>query len=324
MSTKTETATISVDAIRENKVALRLVNVEGEAFIGLCESIRSVGILSAISVRRKTEDVDGKEVTYYELLDGLHRYTAVKACGIKDIPVIIKSLDDASALEAQVMANLHVVATKPVEFTRQLQRIFAANPTLTLSDMATKVCKSTTWISQRLNLLKLEPVIQKFVDDGQIKVSNAVALSKLPPEEQGNYVEQACIMPADEFIPLVQTRAKEIKDAARQGRSSDPQEFVAIPRCQKMSALKDELAVAKIGPALTKQYKTKNAAAGFALGVAWVLSVDPTSVQVRTQEDTDKKRKLDVAKKERAALRMQMRTDAATKAAAEAQEAVSV
>ena len=324
MSNKPDVAVVNVDAIRENPVALRNVNMEGEGYIGLCESIRSVGLLNPISVRRKTESIEGVDVTYYELLDGLHRYTAVKSCGIKEIAVNIKSLDDAATLEAQTMANLHVVAMRPVEYTRQLQRIFGANPTLTLSDMAAKICKSTTWISLRLNLLKLEKTIQKFVDDGQIKVSNAVALSKLPPEEQGNYVEQACIMAADEFVPLVQTRAKEIKDAARQGRSSEPQEYVAIPRCQKMSTLKDELAKGKIGPELTKQYKVKSASAGFAMGIAWVLSMDPTSVQVRTQEAADKKRQLDDDKKKRASERADEKAKAASKAAAEAHEAIGV
>ncbi len=320
----TEVKVIGVDEIRENPVALRNVNLEGEGYIGLCDSIRAVGILSPISVRRKTEEIDGTVVEFYELLDGLHRYTAARACGLKEIPVNIKSLSDAAALEAQTMANLHVVATKPVEFTRQLQRIFAANPTLTLSDMATKVCKSASWISQRLNLLRLEETIQKFVDDGQIKVSNAVALSKLPPEEQSNYVQQACTMASDEFVPLVQARAKEIKDASRQGKSSEPQEYVALPRCQKMIVLKEELTTSKIGPALTKQHKAKNAAAGFALGVAWVLCVDPTSIKVRTQENADKKRQLDDAKKVRAAERAKQKAEEATKSAAEAQEALTV
>lgn len=320
---KPEVKIIGIAEIRENPVALRAVNLEGEQFLGLRDSIAKVGVMNAISVRLKKENVDGKEITYYELLDGLHRYSAAKSCGIKDIAVVVKSMDDATALEAQAMANLHVVRTKPVEFTRQLQRIFASNPTLTLAEMATKVCKSITWVSQRLDLLKLEGSIQKQVDAGNIKVSNAVALAKLPPAEQINYVEQAASMPSEEFVPLVQSRAKEIKDANRKGRSTEPAVFVPIPRVQKMAALKDEFNKATIGPVLVKQNRVKSAVDGFALGVAWTLSMDPTSVDVRTAADTDKKAKLLEAKKKRTAERTKEKAEAAQKAAVEAAEAVS-
>ena len=323
-NTSSELKVVSIDEIRESPVALRNVNIESAEYIGMCDSVRRVGIVSPISARRKTETIDGKEITYYELLDGLHRYTAAKACGLKNIPLNIKTLSDAAALEVQAMANLHVVKTKPIEYTRQLQRIFAANPTLTLADMAAKVCKSTTWVTQRLDLLKLEDTIQTFVNDGKITVSNAVSLAKLPPDEQANYVNQACTMPTDEFAPMVQARAKEIKDAARKGRGIEPAIFVPIPRCQKMAILKAELENAKIGPELTKQHKVKTGADGFAMGVAWVLNMDPTSVQVRTQEDADKKKKIDDAKKERAAVRATAKADAAQKAAVEAQEATAV
>jgi len=204
-----------------------------------------------------------------------------------------------------------------------MSRIFAANPTLTLSEMAVKVCKSASWVSQQFNLLKLEPTLQELVNDGKISISNAVALSKLPSSEQINYVDQAVSMPSEEFVPIVQARAKEIKDNARKGKSTGPVEFVPIPRLQKMSVLKSEFDIPKIGPSLIKQCKTKTPADGFALGVAWILSMDPQSVEVRTAADAAKKARLEDEKKKRAAERAQQKADAATKVAADAAEAVA-
>jgi ParB/RepB/Spo0J family partition protein len=314
---------IPISEIRENPVALRAVNRESEDYLGLRDSIRDVGILNAINVRERTEEVDGQEVKFFELCDGLHRYTAATDVGLTKIPVQVISLDDARILEAQIMANVHRIATKPVAYTKQLQRIFAANPTLTLAEMAARVAKSPAWISQRLNLLKLEPTIQAAVDDGKITVSNAVQLAKLPVEEQPNYVDPACTMGSEEFVPMVLARVKEIRDAAREGRASGPAEFVAVARLQKMSALKAEHETAAVGPQLCKKSGAKTPVDGFALGVAWALSLDPVSVEVRTEEDRAKKAQQAEEKKKREAERAKKRAEAAAKLAADAEAAVN-
>lgn len=314
---------IDITSIRENPVALRTVNREDEDFIGLCDSIRTVGILNPISVRIQSEEVDGKIIEYYELVDGLQRYSAAMDVGLKEIPVNILTMDDALVLEAQIIGNVHRIETRAVEYIKQLTRIFAGNPTLTLTDMAAKIAKSPAWISQRLNLLKLEKSIQTLVNDGKITVSNAVQLAKLPSEEQLNYIDQAMTMGSDEFVPLAQARAKEIRDAARKGREAAPAVFVPLPRCQKMTVLKAEHENPAIGPQLCQKY-CKKGEAGFALGVAWVLSLDPASVEIRTAQDVEKKARLADEKKKRAAERSKKKAEEAAKAAAVAAEAAGI
>lgn len=313
---------ISISEIRENPVALRAVNRDSEEYIGLRDSIRDVGILNALSVRLREEDVEGQKVSYFEVIDGLHRYTAATDVGLSKIPVQVISLSDAQTLEAQIMANVHKVETKPVAYMKQLQRIFAANPTLTLAEMAAKVAKSPGWISQRLNLLKLESTLQSAVNDGKITVSNAVQLAKLPPDEQVNYADQATTMDATEFVPLVQSRVKELRDAANQGRKAAPAEFVALPRLQKMSTLKAEFENPTVGPGLCKKSGAKSGPDGFALGIAWALNLDPASVEVRRAEAEVKKAALEEAKAQRKADRAAKRATDATKLAVEAAEAV--
>ncbi|KKM77518.1 hypothetical protein LCGC14_1369190 [marine sediment metagenome] len=186
----TSLRSIKITDIRENPVALRAVDRESEAFVGLRDSIALVGIMNPINVRERTEVIEGQTITYYELCDGLHRYTAAVDVGITELNVQILTLDDADVLEAQVMANVHKIDTKPVQYTQQMNRIFAGNPAMTISDMAAKLAKSPSWVSQRLGLLKLEKGIAELVDDGKITISNAVVLAKLPHEEQVNFVTQ--------------------------------------------------------------------------------------------------------------------------------------
>ena len=322
MATAPNVRVVTLSSIRENPVALRTVNRENEDYIGLRDSIVDVGILNPINVRERTEDVDGDVITFYEICDGLHRYSCALDIGLKDIAINIVDLDDQRTLEAQVMANVHKVETQPVQYTKQLQRIFAANPTLTLADMASKLAKSPSWVSQRLKLLKLEKVVGDLVDDGKITVSNAVQLAKLPPEEQVNFVEQAVHMDAEEFVPLVSARAKELRDAVRQGRKADSAVFVATARLQKMSALKDEYDSPVVGPGLCVKF-ADTPEQGFALCIAWVLSLDPSSVEVRQAKYSEKKASLEDEKKKRAAERAAKKADDATKLAAKAAEAAA-
>ncbi len=313
MSKQPDVRVIPMKSIRENPVALRSVDRDSEDFAGLRDSILTNGLLSPVSVRIKMED----DVETFELVDGLNRYSACCDIGLKVIPVLVKDLTDSQTLEAQVIANVHRIVTKPVEYTKQLQRIFAANPTLTLTEMAVKIAKSASWVSQRLSLLRLEKTIKVIVDDGQICVSNAVQLAKLPAEEQLNFVEQAMSMESGEFVPMVQARVKELRDAARQGRSSEPQAFVALPRMQKMAVMKKEHETPTLGPQLCKKYRVKTGPEGFALGIAFALSLDPANIEVRTADDARKRASLADAKNKRAAERATKKAELA-KSVAEA------
>lgn len=317
---KYDVRTISISEIRENPVALRAVDRDSEEYIGLRDSIATKGLLNPISVRERTEDVDGTVVAYYELVDGLHRYAACCEVGLPEIPVNVRSLSDADVLEAQIMANVHKIDTKPVQYTKQLNRIFAGNPTMTVADMAAKLCKSPAWVSQRLGLLKLDTSVGDLVDDGKISISNAVALSKLPRDEQVNFIDQAMTMASDEFAPTVQARAKELRDAKRQGRSADTPTFTPVARLQKLGELKAEVENPSVGPQLVKQQGVKDAASGFALGVAWAINLDPASIEIQRAKIEEKQRSLDEAKKKRAADRAKKKAEEAAVAAAKAAE----
>ena len=107
--------TIPLSSIRENDVALRGVDQESEEYLGLRDSIKNVGITNSISVRQKTDEVDGVKVEYYEICDGLQRYTACTELGLTDIPAIIVSLN-MSTMICVIEIRLHeqVTIIKPL------------------------------------------------------------------------------------------------------------------------------------------------------------------------------------------------------------------
>lgn len=288
---------IKLSQVRPNPVALRGVDREGEQYQNLRRSIESKGLLNPINVREKT-DKDTDE-TYYEICDGLHRYSSCVDLGIEDIEVHVVSLSDAETLEAQISANLCRVDTKPAEYSKQLHRMMMMNPTMTVSDVAEKVSQSPQWVSQRLNLLKLEDKVQELVDDGKINVSNAFTLSKLPKEEQGTFVDSAMTMPPAEFAPTVNKRVKELKEAARKGREANPVEWTPTPFMRKVKEFKDELEHGAQGPSVVAAVDATTAAEGFAAGIAWALHLDPAGVEEQKAKYEAREAAKAEAKKER-------------------------
>ena len=287
---------IPLSEIRPNPVALREVDRQSEKYLGLVDSIKAKGILNSVSVKNSTDD-DGNAV--YALIDGLHRYTAALDAGLSVIPAQVLSMDDAETLEAQVMANIHKIETKPVQYSHQLMRIMAYNPTMTISDLAVKLTMSQGWVSERLGLLKLDEKIAELVDNGEINLSNAYALAKLPKEEQGNYVQQAMSDSPQEFVASCNTRAKEIRDAKRQGRDAGPSEFVPVAHLQKLGDIKDEATNAQVRDTVLKQLKAKSAADGWNACLQWVQHLDPSSIEAAKAKAEARKAELDEAKNKR-------------------------
>jgi len=306
---------IPIDQIRQNPVALRTVDRTSEKYKELVGSIRNKGILNPISVR---EIVEGGQ-KLYGVIDGLHRFEGAKDAGLKEIPCYIKSMNDAEIEEAQILANVHRIETKPVEYSHQLQRILARNPMMTMSELANRLSKSTTWLGERLNLTKLDKKLGDLVDEGKIGLANAYALAKLPPEIQTEYLERAMTLPPSEFVPQVTKHVKELRDAKRQGRDPNPK-FEPTAHLRKMSAMKDELSNPENGKKLVGGLKTP--LEGFQMGLKFAMHLDPPSVEEQKakyekrkadEAEAKKKRELERAqKKETEAKETQQKLAAAT------------
>jgi ParB/RepB/Spo0J family partition protein len=304
--------------IRPNEVALRAVNRESESYLGLVESIRQKGFLGAITVRVREDEESGEE--YLELIDGLHRFTASKDAGLEEINVNIVDLDTDQVLEAQIMANVHKVETKPVQYSHQLIRILARNPLMTEAELANKLGKSPAWIGQRLGLTKIEnEELQKLIDEGKICLSNAYALAKLPVDEQNDFVDRAMTLSPDEFVPAANARAKELRDAKRQGKDAGDVEFQPTVHLQKLADLKTEMASGQIAGVLCDGLST--AEEGFNMAIKWALHMDPQSVEAQRAKDEERKRLKAEQKQKREAEKLKKKAEKAAKAQAEVEEA---
>lgn len=305
----TKLAKIPLSKIRENLEALRpVVDKETEAYQGGLDSVKKRGVLIPILVREITDPATGEQL--YGLIDGLHRFNWAMDAGLTEIPANVGSLQEADLLEAQMLANVHKIETQPMQYTRALLKVLAANPALTVIELAGRLSKSVTWLSKRLHLVKLTEPIQKLVNDGTLGLSNAYALTDLPEDKQQELLSQAISKSPAEFIPLATTIQKEIDKAKREGRKAETDKFMPSAYLQKMPLIRDEAEMASVNPnnsrviAEAKANGVNSVESAIAYALKWTLHLDPVSIATDTakweQEKEDQKKAAEERKIERA------------------------
>ena len=141
----------------------------------LSESIREVGVLQPIVVRRLTPD-------QYELVMGERRWRASKLAGLETIPAIVKTTSDNDMLRDALLENLHRVALNPLEEAAAYQQMIDEFG-LTQQQLSKSISKSRPQIANTLRLLNLPVTVQKKVASGVLSAGHARALLALPTEE---------------------------------------------------------------------------------------------------------------------------------------------
>lgn len=326
-------AYIPIGDIRPNEIALRGVDQNDLAFQQLSDSIRTEGIISPISVREAKDKETGDK--YFELIDGLQRYTAAKLVEMKEVPAHILDKDDYEVMIAQIVGNAKRVETKPVDFANQIQKLMIAKPTMTMIEMADLLHSSSGWLDQILKLKQLHPNIKPLVNDGHIALANAFALAKLPPDEQLNFINDAQTKPAAEFTGPVLDRVKVIKAAMRAGKEPGEAEFKASPRLRKQSEVEEALKNTNVAVSVVAAYSQnvpdsgitdiRSANVGFMLGLQWAARMDADSIEKSKSDFEARKKATDEEKirrnAERADKKQKEADDRAVKARKEADEA---
>lgn len=282
--------------------SLRDVNLTSAAFLEFAANVKQVGVLTPIRVTTIKDDVTGEDKVY--LVDGLQRYTAAKNAGFETIQANLNpNMSKMDILREQFTLNIMKIETKPVEYSRQLNRMLREDQTLSVDKLAVMVGKSSTYIKERLSLTDLSNDIATIVDKNGMILTNACSLAKLPQEEQADYLERAMQLPFSQFGPLVDERKREIAKALREGRAASPETFVLVGKIKKQGDVEEEVASGKAKAALIEISDAETADEGFALALSWVLGIDPISAgdkkKVWESEQGEKAARAEKAKAER-------------------------
>nr|WP_233121316.1 ParB/RepB/Spo0J family partition protein [Tersicoccus sp. Bi-70] len=138
----------------------------------LVHSIRTIGVLQPIVVRRRTTG------TGYELVMGERRWRATQRAGLDTIPAIVRTTDDTDMLRDALLENLHRSQLNPLEEAAAYQQLLDDFAT-THEELATRIGRSRPQISNTLRLLQLPPLVQRRVAAGVLSAGHARALLSL-------------------------------------------------------------------------------------------------------------------------------------------------
>jgi len=158
-----------------------------EALEELTASIREMGVLSPLLVRKRRQDGSG-----YQLIAGERRFRAAQRAGLKTVPVLVRDLSDQEALEIALVENLQRQDLNIIEEAEGYQRL-AEEFSLTQEKIAERVGKARATVANAMRLLALEPVVRGMAADGRLSAGHAKVLLALEIEEEQLILANACV-----------------------------------------------------------------------------------------------------------------------------------
>lgn len=151
-------------------------NFDEDSLQELAESLKQFGMLQPILVQNRGD--------YYEIIAGERRWRAAKIAGLKEVPVIVRELTDQEIVEISLIENIQREDLNPIEEAQAYKRLLTEFH-LKQDEVAERVSKSRTAVTNSIRLLKLCDEVQKMVVDDMISTGHARALISIEdPEEQ--------------------------------------------------------------------------------------------------------------------------------------------
>ena len=198
---------VKISKIEPNKEQPRK-NFDEDALYELSESIKQHGVLQPILVQERKG--------YYEIIAGERRWRAAKLAGLKEVPVIIKKFSEQEIVEISLIENIQRENLNPIEEAIAYKRLLTEF-NLKQDDVAQRVSKSRTAVTNSMRLLKLDERIQEMVIDEKLSTGHARALLGIDdPELQYQtackvFDESLSVREVEKLVKSLNTPKKEIK-----------------------------------------------------------------------------------------------------------------
>ena len=158
--------TLNINRIEPNKNQARKEFNE-DALQELADSIKQFGVIEPLVVVKRKG--------YYELIAGERRWRAARLAGLKEVPVVIKDYDDQQIVEIALIENIQREDLNPIEEAHAYERLIQEF-NLTQDEVAERVSKSRTTVTNALRLLKLTEKVQQMLIDDMLSTGHVRAL----------------------------------------------------------------------------------------------------------------------------------------------------
>lgn len=199
---------IPIEQIEPNPYQPR-VTFDSEALDELASSIKSIGLIQPITVRQIAPNK-------YQIISGERRYRASKIAGLKSVPIYLHKVDDRNMLEMAIVENIQREDLDAIETALSFQRLID-ECNLTQEEMAFRVGKKRSSITNYLRLLKLPAEVQKLVKIGAISMGHAKVLLGV--------TEESSLLPLCELIISNDLSVRQLEEkVASLGKSHEKKE----------------------------------------------------------------------------------------------------
>ena len=148
---------------------------EEDALLELADSIKQFGVLQPLLVRKRKD--------YYEIIAGERRWRAAKMAGVNEVPVIIKDYTEQEIVEIGLIENIQRENLNPIEEAMAFKKLLEEF-NLKQDEVAERVSKSRTAVTNSMRLLKLDERVQEMIVDDMISTGHARALLAIDDKEQ--------------------------------------------------------------------------------------------------------------------------------------------
>ena len=152
-----------------------------DAIEELSESIKIHGIIQPLLVQKRDD--------YYEIIAGERRWRAAKKAGLKEVPVIVKELSEKEIVEISLIENIQRENLNPIEEAYAYKKLLTEF-NLKQDEVAERVSKSRTAVTNSMRLLKLDENVQQMVIDEKLSTGHARALLGITDSEKQYIVAQ--------------------------------------------------------------------------------------------------------------------------------------
>ncbi|SHE87687.1 ParB/RepB/Spo0J family partition protein [Clostridium fallax] len=147
---------------------------DGEKIGELAESIKNHGIIQPLILK--------KDGDFYTIIAGERRWRAAKYLGLKEVPAIIKELNDKEVLEISLIENIQRQDLNPIEEAQAYNKLLK-DFNLTQEQLSERLSKSRTSITNTMRLLNLDPRVQQYIIEGVLSEGHGRALLSLKDKE---------------------------------------------------------------------------------------------------------------------------------------------
>ncbi len=211
----TDGVKVNINKVEPNRDQPRK-SFDEDALLELSESIKQFGILQPLLVQERED--------YYEIIAGERRWRAAKMAGLKEIPVIIKKLSEQEIMEISLIENIQREDLNPIEEALAYKRLLTEF-NLKQDEVAERVSKSRTAVTNSMRLLKLNEKVQQMIIDEMLTTGHARALISIEDPEKQYVIAQKIFdekLSVRDTEKLVKNLQNEKKEAIASSNKIDP------------------------------------------------------------------------------------------------------